>query len=75
MAIDQAKIGVVAAELMERLEAKYGDEAELDNVLLLVTVSHGAADSIEIQPSPGIANYVALGMLEQIKHDLLGRTQ
>ncbi len=73
MAIDQSKVGNVAARLMERLGDKYGDDAEIKAVLLLVDVSHsnGTQDSIEYAPSEALPLHEGVGMLEVVKNHLL----
>ena len=40
MAIDQTRLGAVAAELMDDLANHYGDDAELKNVVIIATVDH-----------------------------------
>lgn len=73
MAIDQTSIGNVAARLMENLESKYGDDAEIKTVLLLVAVEHsaGTQDTIEFSVSEGVSKQEGVGILEIIKHSLL----
>jgi hypothetical protein len=73
MAIDETKIGLVAARLMEKLTATYGEDADaqIDHVFLLVTVSHNGQDTIEFAPSDGVANYEGVGMLDVVKQHLL----
>ena len=67
MAIDQTKIGTVAAQLMEELEAAYGDDAEIATVALIAAVDHG--DGTHYHPhyhykfSPGTPKHVGLGLL------------
>lgn len=70
MPIDQSKIGVVAAELMDQLEA-YGPEAEIDHVMVIVTVDHGTQDTVHYAVSEGIAVYQGVGLMEYVKHVLL----
>lgn len=40
MAIDQAQVGRLAAQLMQELDEKYGEEATLERVALIVAVAH-----------------------------------
>ena len=73
MPIDQSRVGNVAARLMENLENKYGDDAEIKSVLLLVTVEHsdGTQDTVEIAPSEGISRHEGMGILELVKQSFL----
>jgi len=73
VAIEPSEVGNVAARLMDTLEDKYGDDAEIKAVLLLVDVSHsdGTRDTIEYAPSEGLALHEGVGMLEVVKHHLL----
>jgi hypothetical protein len=73
MPVDQSKVGNVAARLMGNLENKYGDDAEIKTVLLLVAVEHsaGTQDTIEFSASEGVSRQEGVGMLEIIKHSLL----
>jgi hypothetical protein len=73
MAIDQTKLGAVAAELMDELAGHYGDDAELKNVVIIATVDHenGSLDTTHWKVTPGMPNYVAVGLLELVKHHLL----
>ena len=67
MAIDPAQIGTVAAQLMEEIEAAYGDDAEIATVALIAAVDHG--DGASYHPhyhfkfSPGTPKHVGLGLL------------
>jgi hypothetical protein len=64
MAFDQSKIGQLAAQLMENLEGRYSDEAEIGDVFLIVEVtSPELASEIAIMPSSARA-HVNLGLLE-----------
>ena len=73
MAIDQSKLGAVAAELMDDLENNYGDDAELTNVVIIATVDHGGGtlDTTHWKVTPGMPNYIGVGLLELVKHHLL----
>jgi hypothetical protein len=71
MAIDQAKIGTVAARLMEELERAYGEDATIDHVMLLVAVDQPGQDTIHFNVSEGIGTYEGLGMLEVVRQRLL----
>jgi len=73
MPIDQTKLGAVAAELMDDLASHYGDDAELKNVVIIATVDHagGTLDTTHWKITPGMPNYVSIGLLELVKHHLL----
>jgi hypothetical protein len=65
MAIDQSKIGTVAAQLMEQLEDAYGDEASIDTVMIIVAVDRGegSEDVVHRAASPGTPAHVGIGLL------------
>lgn len=73
MAIDQTRLGAVAAELMDDLAGNYGDDAELKHVVIIATVDHGGGtlDTTHWKITPGMPNYVGIGLLELVKHHLL----
>ena len=73
MAIDQTRLGAVAAELMDELAGHYGDDAELRNVVIIATVDHpnGTLDTTHWKVTPGMPNYVALGLLDLVRHHML----
>jgi hypothetical protein len=68
MPIDQTKLGAVAAELMDELGSHYGDDAELKNVVIIATVGHagGTLDTTHWGITPGMPNYVGIGLLELV---------
>jgi hypothetical protein len=70
VAIDQQKVGLVAARLMESLETKYGEDARLETVALLVTVDHGDQTSVEFALSEATPPHVAIGLLEYVSRNL-----
>jgi hypothetical protein len=67
MAIDSAKIGTVAAQLMEELEAAYGEDASIATVALVAAVDHGGGADYHphyhFKFSPGTPKHVGLGLL------------
>jgi hypothetical protein len=71
MALDQAKIGNVAARLMEQLEEIYGEDAMIEHVMLLVAVDQTGRHTIHFNVSEGIAPYEGIGMLEVVRQRLL----
>jgi len=72
MAIEQAAIGQVAAELMEELADAYGDDAEIDTVALAVTVTHsgGSATDVHSKFSQHTPVHVAIGLMEFVSRAL-----
>jgi hypothetical protein len=72
MAIDQAAIGVVAAELMEELDRLYGDEAAIERVALVVAVDRGEETTVHYKFTPGTSVYMAKGLLAHV-HDNVGK--
>jgi hypothetical protein len=73
MAIDQALVGQMAANLMEQLEAAYGEEAEITAATLIVAVDHGDdMNTIHSNFSPGLATYQALGLVEHVNRTRFG---
>lgn len=74
MALDQARVGEVAARLMESLdEQEFGEDAEITDVVLIVAVDHegGAATSIHSASSPGMPTHAKLGLLTYTQAVLL----
>ncbi|HZB83019.1 MAG TPA: hypothetical protein VE288_09270 [Rubrobacteraceae bacterium] len=63
--IDQAKVGEVAAELMDILETTYGEDAEISAVMLITAVTHdnGAKTTVHHNASPGMPVHEGLGLL------------
>ena len=74
MAIDQAKIGEVAAYLMEVLdEYEYEEDAEITDVLLIVAVNHHGGNSTRVHwgVSDGQPTHVGLGLLDYVRAGML----
>ena len=71
MATEEGMIGGMAAELMEQLESAYGEEAEITAALLIVNVDHGDGqqETVHIKPSPGLARYQGIGLVEWTKQN------
>lgn len=67
MAFDQIKVGQLTADLMENLEERYGDDAEIGDVLLIVEVTGPHGSEITTQSSSA-RRHVNLGLLEVAKH-------
>ena len=72
MAIDQAAVGLVAAELMEELEHMYGEDATIDRVALVVAVDRGPETTVHYKLTPGTPLYVAKGLLAHV-HENMGK--
>ena len=65
MAIDQAQVGAVAAQLMEELENTYGDDASIENVALIVAVRHsGGQTGVHFRFTDQTSPHAAIGLLE-----------
>lgn len=72
MATDEGMVGRMAAEVMEQLEANYGEAAEITAALLIVNVDTGdGAETLHIKPSPDLARYEGIGLVEWAKHNFL----
>ena len=68
MAIEQARVGEVAAQMMDTLERQqYGEDAEITDVMLIAAVDYdnGATSTVHYSSSPGMPTHVALGLLTQ----------
>lgn len=70
MAIDQALVGNMAAKLMERLEADYGDDAKIKAACVIVAVDHGDQNTVHFDFGPALASYEGLGLLEEVSRNL-----
>lgn len=73
MAIDQTKIGLAAANLMQQLEEAYGDDAEIETVMVIAAVDHGMQNTIHFGASPGTSSHVGRGMLLSVQDGLARR--
>ena len=68
MAIDQARVGEVAAQMMDTLEQQqYGEDAEITDVMVITAVKYdnGASSKVHSSSSAGMPTHVALGLLTQ----------
>jgi hypothetical protein len=71
VAIDQARIGEVVAQLMDQLEETFGEDqsVEIDSVMLIVSVKHGLFDGTHVRwhNSPELPIHEALGLLRFVQ--------
>lgn len=61
MAMDQTRVGEVAARMMEVLDQQgFGEDAEITDVMFIVAVDHegGAATSVHSSSTPGLPSWV-----------------
>ncbi len=69
--IDQAKVGEVAARLMEKLEHEFGKDqnAEIGSVFLIAGVRHdeGRRVTIHYDTSSGTAPHEGIGLLQYVQ--------
>lgn len=73
MAIDQALVGQMAANLMEQLEATYGEEAEITAATIIIAVDHGQnMNTVHSNFSPGLSTYEGLGLIEHVSRTRFG---
>jgi hypothetical protein len=72
MPIEQAKVGQVAARLMERLEHDYetDESAEVSSVILISAVRHDADERLTVHydTSSGLAPYEGMELLQYVYH-------
>jgi hypothetical protein len=71
--LDQTKIGQLAAELMDNLEERYGEDAEIGDVVLIVEITspeHGSQIAMS-QTNP--RGHVNLGLVEAASHIVRGQ--
>jgi len=63
--IDQARVGEVAAELMDILETTYGEDAQISAVMLITAVNYenGTKTTVHHNASPGMPVHGGLGLL------------
>ncbi len=65
MAIDQAQVGRLAAQLMQELEDQYGEDAQLERVALIVAVAHGEDKlTVHTKFTPDCPPWTQRGLLE-----------
>jgi hypothetical protein len=69
--IDQAKVGEVAARLMEKLEHEFGEDqsAQIGSVFLIAGVRHdeGRRVSVHYDTSSGTAPHEGMGLLQYVQ--------
>jgi hypothetical protein len=70
MPIDQATIGIVAAELMEELAEAYGEDAVIERVALIVAIERGEETMVHYKFSVGTSVYVAKGLLAHVQDNV-----
>jgi len=75
MAIDRSIIGQRAAQFLEELDEKYGDQGSLDAVMFIVAVDNGERDdTIEYRiydgEGRGLASWKARGLLAMVSDNL-----
>lgn len=84
MTVDRAEVGNVAAEVMGRLEERFGDreDASVRAVMLIVAVDHVAEDEqgtegqhteVSWGVSDGLPRHETIGLLEYVKPYLWSR--
>lgn len=72
MATDESIVGRMAAEVMEQLEQSYGEDAEISDALLVLSVDTGDGNEVlHVKPSPGLGRYKGIGLVEWAKHNFL----
>lgn len=71
MALDQQKIGQVAAELMDQADREFPDGSEVGAVLLVVEVTNPDGDSRVIWQVSDPRLHANLGMIEVARHAML----
>lgn len=71
MSIEQAKLGEVAARMMERLEREYesDESAEVSSVFLVSAIKHNDSEHLTVHydSSSGVAPHEAMGLLEYVR--------
>ena len=71
MTIEQAKVGEVAARMMERLERDHesDESAEVSSVFLISAVKHDGGEHLTVRydSSSGLAPHEAMGLLEYVR--------
>ena len=75
MAIDRSVVGGAAANLLDDLEQKYGEQGSLDAVVLIVAVDNGEADdSVEYRiydgNGAGLSAWKAKGLLTMVSDNV-----
>ena len=73
MAIEQARVGEVAARMLDILdEYGYGEDAEITDVLLITAVNDGdGATNTHYSVSPGMPAHVGVGLCTLIQRAMV----
>jgi hypothetical protein len=67
MAIDQVLVGNMAANLMGKLEAEYGEEASISAAAVIVAVDNGdGMKFVQFEVGPQLAPYEVIGLMEYV---------
>lgn len=67
MAIDQALLGNMAANLMGKLETEYGEEASITAAAVIVAVDNGDGQKfVQFDVGPQLAPYEVIGLMEYV---------
>ncbi len=70
VAIDPQRIGAMATHFMERLEEKYGDEADIEALLFVAAVDTPGQSTVEFSASDengdGLAPWKVKGMMATV---------
>ncbi len=70
MAIEQARVGEVAAQMMEILDQYgYAEDAEITDIMIVVAVDHnnGAENRVHWSTSPHMHMHTSLGLLMRVQ--------
>jgi pyruvate kinase len=73
VAIEQARVGEVAAQMMDTLERQqYGEDAKITDVMLIVAVDYdnSTMTRVHYSASPNMPTHVALGLLTHIQNHI-----
>jgi hypothetical protein len=74
MTIDRTVVGQAAATLLDDLEQKYGEQASLEAVIVVVAVDNGEEDTVEYRTHDGqggpLSAWKAKGLLSMVSDNL-----
>lgn len=73
MAVDRTKIGEVAARLMDQLEESHGEDAQLESVMIIASITNDADKQsvVHYSVSDGMPQHVGLGLLAMVQNNLV----
>ena len=72
MPIEQSRVGEVTAQMMDVLDQSgYGEDAEITNVLLIVSVEDGQSHTRTHFNGAGMPTHVGVGLCATVQHALL----